>query len=194
MENQSLNRFKEQLRTLGSILPESWSMLEPIFTELLLPKGSFFSLSGSKKQKVAFVIEGIFRQYHLSEEGEEFNLSFFTKDDFICSGMGHEGVSTTTIQALQDSRIFTTTYEDFTGIVKGRPDLEHIHKNFLFRLVEKQQQRNTVQLKASASERYLWFLEHSGSLLDRIPHYHIASYLGMTPTQLCRVRKNHQHL
>lgn len=194
MEESILHKLKVALDTLGPVQPESWILLNEIFKEEEISKGSYFSIAGSEEQKVALVLEGLFRQYHLSDDGEEYNLSFFTADDFLCSGMGHEEVCTSNIQALVHSRILTASYRDFTRLARERPDLEEIHRNFLFQLVQKQQQKDIIQLKTTGRERYQWFLEHHKALLDIIPHYHIASYLGMTPTQLSRIRKIHQQM
>ncbi len=94
------------------------------------------------------------------------------------------------IEALEDSKVIFIDYEKFRQLLVKKDDLKlfqiyYLEKNWL---IEKES-REVAFVQKSAAERYAEFLEKFPTLESRVPQYLIASHLGITPTQLSRIRK-----
>ena len=95
------------------------------------------------------------------------------------------------IQTLEDCQIIKIDFKSFRQLLYKSEDLKVFHIHYL----EKNWLMANQSLKLSyvqddAQQRYEIFLETYPNLEERIPQYHIASYLGITPIQLSRIRKN----
>ncbi|QTH42550.1 Crp/Fnr family transcriptional regulator [Cohnella sp. LGH] len=127
----------------------------------------------------------------ISFRGDEYNKSFCSAHDFIASyGSLLAGVpSRISIQALADSLLLTIRYSDFRSLYDRQLCWERLGRLLIERLYVKKELREREFLALSAEARYLKFLERYGHLETAIPQYHIASYLGITPVALSRIRK-----
>lgn len=189
MSDQYLGKLKQYLQTLGDLSDYSWSELERIFSIKKIYKDDFFY--NNQDKKIGFVLDGIFRKYILTDEGFENNLQFITSNCLMCSSMENQDRSALYIQSLGDSIVLEADYDIFKDITSKHKDVENIHKSFLFLVIQSNQTRENILLSYTGKAKYLQFVDDYEDLLNKIPHYHIASYLGITPTQLSRIRKNY---
>jgi hypothetical protein len=91
---------------------------------------------------------------------------------------------------LEESLIFEIDFACYRQLLLEKDDLKlfqirYLEKNWL--LAKDAREIEIVQ--EDATTRYLRFIEEYPNLVDRLPQYHIASHLGVTPTQLSRIRK-----
>jgi len=98
--------------------------------------------------------------------------------------------SSTFIQALLPTQLFCISIEDWLQIGIRFPELKEVHQQVLMEYMKKKHEREISLLAKDATQRYAAFQLQFPTLEELIPHYHIASYLGITPTQLSRIRKN----
>jgi ribosome-interacting GTPase 1 len=96
-----------------------------------------------------------------------------------------------TIKALEDCILININYKKYITLINENDDLKnfyiaHLEKNWI---IEKEQ-REIAFVMENATERYVKLLEKNPDIADRIPLLHIASHLGITPTQLSRIRKS----
>jgi CRP-like cAMP-binding protein len=154
-------------------------------------KGYHFIREGQVPSKFAFVGKGLFRYYYTDKKGNELTKGFFPENSFITAysaivkGIG----SYYNIEALEDSDIVIIDFEKWKVLAS-----RHSSWNlFLISLLEKgylkKEKREREFLLFDAEERYKSFLEEYPHLEIRIKQHHIASYLGITPVALSRVRK-----
>jgi len=94
-----------------------------------------------------------------------------------------------TIQALEDCEISVANYSEVMSQVNKNQEITDIITREFQKLNKQLQSRLVSLLNLDALEKYELFLKDYTGLLNRIPHYYIAQYLGITPTQLSRVRK-----
>ena len=99
-----------------------------------------------------------------------------------------------TIEALEESDIIEIEFNRFRQLLNTSHDLALFQIHYLERnwLLAKEP-REVAFVQADAAHRYQQFKAESPNLIDRIPQYHIASHLGITPTQLSRIRKKAQN-
>jgi CRP-like cAMP-binding protein len=138
------------------------------------------------------VNSGLFRYYYVSEKGSEFTKGFFAERSFITAytAMRKGRPSHYTIEALEDASILVVDYQQWLHLQNRHTCWMH----FLFSLVEKgyekKESRERELLLFSAEERYRSFLKDYSALEKRLKQHMIASYLGITPVALSRIKKS----
>ncbi|WP_422348305.1 Crp/Fnr family transcriptional regulator [Flagellimonas sp.] len=156
-----------------------------------LQQGGYFIREGEIPKKLAFVRSGLFRFVYINERGQEFTKGIMQEQSFISSysAMVSQSPSHFYIEALEDSKIFEITYENWLKLYHD----DVFWVKFALKLVEKgfikKEKRERSLLLFDAETRYHNFLEEHPGLEKRIPQHIIASYLGIQPESLSRIRK-----
>ncbi|HEX9614136.1 MAG TPA: Crp/Fnr family transcriptional regulator [Bacteroidota bacterium] len=161
------------------------------FTPKYIKKRQFLLHEGEVGRNIAFVIAGCLRAYTIDQKGEEHVIQFAIEDWWISDLQSFlTGTNATyNIDALQDSDTLLLGKPGRDGLMASVPKMERF-----FRLLQESNyiathRRITETLSASAEERYLGFVKTYPQLVETIPLNQIASYLGVTPQSLSRIRK-----
>jgi CRP-like cAMP-binding protein len=179
------------VRAIADIPAEEEAKLASILVKEDLKKGDTFIREGDVPHKFAFVNNGLFRYYYVNGKGNEFTKGFFPENNFITSytAMVRRQPSYYTVQALENARVLVIDYRKWQNLYHGHT----CWMNLLFALVEKgymkKEARERELLILSAEERYRSFLSEYPDLEKRVKQNLIASYLGITPVALSRIRK-----
>ena len=154
-------------------------------------KKQFLLQEGNVCDQIVFVESGCLRLYTIDHDGEEHVIQFATEDWWISDLQSFLSgkPSRYNIDALEESRVLLLEKEAREKMLLAIPKLER-H----FRLLQEAHYATThhridESLSASAEERYLDFIRTYPSLVQRVPQSQIASYLGITPQSLSRIRK-----
>ena len=94
------------------------------------------------------------------------------------------------IQTITKCKIILFDYNKFIELSLKHKFLEKILNKILLEYMTKKQQREIELLSLDAKDRYIQFVKNNPILLEKLPQFHIASYLGITPTQLSRIKKS----
>lgn len=139
-----------------------------------------------------FVIEGCFRMFMVDEKGTEHIIQFATENWWIADiGSFHaETPSNFYIEALEPSTVLQIKKEDLLNFYVKYPKFDRYFRILVENAFIKMQDRVVQNISSTAEERYQSFLKSYPHLLNRIPQIHIASYIGVTPEFLSKVRKN----
>jgi CRP-like cAMP-binding protein len=139
-----------------------------------------------------FVVDGCFKMYGVDKLGKEHNLQFAAENDWIAD-LG-------SFYSEKPSRLYIEALEPSTLIQLEKKDLLHLYVNYPkfdrnFRVIIENkfielQNRVLQNISSTAEERYLAFLEQYPKLSNRLPSTQIASYLGVTPEFLSKIRKD----
>lgn len=138
-----------------------------------------------------FVDKGLLRQYSIDEKGKEHILSFAPENWFVTDRESayFNQPSAYFIQALEDSQVVLLD-EDFIQLLSKKiPRFTDFNNRLLHNHIRHLQNRINLLLSAIAEDRYLQFIEMYPDILLRVPQAMVASYLGITPESLSRVRK-----
>ncbi len=140
----------------------------------------------------AFVVDGCFRMYGVDNKGTEHNIQFAAENDWIADiGSFHSGKpSHLFIEAIEPSVIIQIEKEDLYFLYRSIPKLDRIFKVIIENKYVELQNRVLQNISSTAQERYLKFLEQYPTLSPRLPNTQIASYLGITPEFLSKIRKD----
>lgn len=155
---------------------------------IIVTKGSTLQQAGATNPKHYVVKNGLLRAYIIDEKGKEHTFMFAPADWVIGDmyAIQFQKASTLYIDAIEDSEV-TIIHQTDTKNYPPEELLVGIHK--LLNRVGVLQNRVLMQMSSSALERYEHFLEVYPDLTQRVPQKMIASYLGITPQALSRIRK-----
>lgn len=138
-----------------------------------------------------FVSKGIVRTYYLTEEGKERTVRFAEEGWWTGDLECFRGRKPTeqNLQALEDTEIITLTLENWEHAYKTFPWMVKLHAMKLQKETAALTERMGHMLNDSPEANYERLMKERPSLLQRVPQYHIASYLGLAPETLSRIRK-----
>ncbi|RIV73766.1 Crp/Fnr family transcriptional regulator [Flagellimonas aequoris] len=157
-----------------------------------LKAGEYFIRAGDVPKNFAFVLSGFFRYVYINNKGDEFTKGLIMELDFISSysAMISRSPSHFFIEAMEDAVILNIPYQKW--LVLQETDVFWI--KFLLKSIEKgfskKEKRERDLLLLNAETRYLDFLKEFPGIDKRISQAIIASYLGIKPESLSRIRKN----
>lgn len=138
-----------------------------------------------------FVVKGCFRMYSIDEKGIEHNIQFAAENDWITDvgSFYSDKPSKLYIEALEPSVILQIEKLDLYFLYISIPKLVRIFKVIIEKKFVELQNRVLQNISSTAQQRYLSFVEQYSNLAHRLPNTQIASYLGITPEFLSKIRK-----
>ncbi|TBR42251.1 Crp/Fnr family transcriptional regulator [Marinomonas agarivorans] len=192
METRAYQALQETLNSYYPLSPDTWRLYKGICHIQHVKKGELLYGLNKIPSSFSFVVKGIFRAYTVNKKGQEYNKMFFNECMFPgpMTALLTNTSSQFSIEALEDSTVVCIDFKSYRKLLETQHDLKMLHilyleKNWL--LVK--DVRETELVQEDAKVRYLRFIRENQALAKRIPQYHIASHLGITPTQLSRIRK-----
>ncbi|HQV32353.1 MAG TPA: Crp/Fnr family transcriptional regulator [Calditrichia bacterium] len=184
---ESMRRIMHRVQPLPE---DCWEDISSLLRLREYRRGESFAEVGDFPRDMAFICSGVFRSFYRTEDGVEYNKTFFTEDTFMVAltAMIRGEKNLINIEALCDSRVLLLDYHRFTELFDRHQVLERLTRKVIELEWAKKEIREIRLVLNNATERYRFFLEEHPGLENRIPQYHIASYLGITPIQLSRIR------
>ena len=186
-----MNSFVSLIKTITKIPVDQEVQFGEMVSVRKMAKGSDFIGEGEYPKTIGYVVSGLFRYYYIDRKGEEFTKGFFPENTVLSSysAILEKRPSFFAIQALEDSVIEVFDYYKVFQLF-GQ---EHWYKDFLLALIQKgfvvKETREREFLLLDAEERYLKFKERFPTLENRVKQHIIASYVGIAPESLSRIRK-----
>lgn len=163
-----------------------------------IKKGEVLQDIYSPAKYIYFIAKGILRTYYLNEDGSTYTKNLFSENYFSASKVSliTKENSYLCIDALEDSIIVFIEYEGFRKLIDTNDEFKTFYINYLEKNWIIVKEKNEISLILDdASVRYQNFIAKNPTLENRIPLHHIADHLGITPTQLSRIRKKlNQHM
>lgn len=186
----NLEHFKAQIRTITDFSEEECDLFIPGLKKKVLKKGEYLLKEGQRINEIAFIETGILRIYYLTE-GKEINNHFFLENDYAVSYMDFlkNTPSRYYIQAIEDCELITFHSDTLQQAYHQSKNWERFGRLIAENVLSMVTTRFESFLFLSAKERYLNMLNDYPEYIQRIPLYHLASYLGIERESLSRIRK-----
>ena len=188
-----MKAFFEHIDAIYPISKKSKDLLEGISSEVKVKKGEDLQVIGSVCRTVYFVISGLLRIHYIKNgnsitESFEFENSIVARSDSLFDAKP----SQKGIQAIEDSELVAINSTKLFQLYDDNPDIERLFRIIFERAYVKTVERIESLQFHSAEERYRNLLTDSQHIIKRIPLNYIASYLGITPVSLSRIRSKIQ--
>jgi CRP-like cAMP-binding protein len=164
------------------------------FLSLLKPetlkRKTVFLRQGDVCKDSAFVIKGALKSFTIDKEGKEHILNFATQGWWMADlySLISKKPSVLSIEAIADSDVFILAGKDQQLLYEKVPKFERFFRILIENALVANQQRLIDNLSSTAEERYLHFIKKYPLIPSCVPQHNIASYLGITPEFLSKIR------
>jgi CRP-like cAMP-binding protein len=181
------------LQSIQHVIPLSASekdIVISLFKEKTYKKGAFFLEEGNICKQVGFVTKGLLR-YYINHDGEDKTYDFAQENGFVCNYESFipRTPSTKNIQALEDCEILQISYDDLQVFYNSISQAERFGRIVIEQVFIQTLQDLSSFYTDTPALRYEKLLTKHPDLLQRMSQYHIASYVGVKPQSLSRIRK-----
>ena len=189
MNSEELLLIQKFTKAFSTVSPEVIEQIAQIGHLEYVQKKDHFITFGQTDKRLAFVIEGLFRGY-INNAGEETTLWFSDEMDLLASynGILFNESSKITYQALEPARLFVLRYDNLKKLAKNNQAIALVIIQMLEKILGEAFQRNERFILMDAEQRYLNLLEKKPNVMARVPQKLLASYIGITPVSLSRLR------
>lgn len=186
-----VKRLEDHLVQFGGLRPEDAVAAGAHVAARSVKRREVLMNAGTPAGSLFYVEEGLLRLSLASQDGQEQTLQFAMEGWWIADFMAFfdDSVSAFGIDALEDSAVRVLSRADYEPLFIQCPPLEGYFRRLYQRTYAAAQRRAHVHELRSAAERYESFVANYPSFVERIPQYMLASFLGMTPEFLSRLRK-----
>jgi CRP-like cAMP-binding protein len=192
MKDQTgLKKFKSIVNKTVSVPEGEWEHFVQHLSERTFEKNEYLVRAGDVVNNFYFIIKGLVRFFYCTEDGKEFNKHFAMENGFAGSFHSlilHEPCGFF-IQALEKTETIVLPNRVLNEFYDRHACWERLGRKNAEKLALIKEAREKELLLDSLEIRYRRFLKEFPGLADRIPQYHIASYLGVTDVALSRIRK-----
>ncbi|MEI6949392.1 Crp/Fnr family transcriptional regulator [Paraflavisolibacter sp. H34] len=174
-----------------SLTEEEEEICKTFFVPKKLRKKQYLLQQDDICRHLAFVEKGVLRSYTVNDKGVEHIVQFALEGWWIAdqySFLTHEP-SSYNIDALEDAELLLLTRSSYEALMDAVPKFERYQRLLLQNSLIAMQRRLVGSLSLSAEEKYTKLIHAYPDIIQRVPQHMIASYLGITPETLSRIRK-----
>ncbi len=187
MNPSNLKYFNENGITLDDACV---ALLQSIFVQKTIKRDLYFLKQGEPSVELAMVKKGLFRTYFIDDKGNDITKHFYPEGSMLFSYKAyvtHEN-SMYSIQALEDCEILAARISDFEDVINSSTLLLSFYKRVLDDALIMKEDHACSFKSLNSTERYEQFINQYPGLEKRVKQYHLASYLGITPVSLSRIK------
>jgi CRP-like cAMP-binding protein len=186
--------YEQLLKTVQqkvTLTSDEAELLKQFFTPKKVRKRQYMLNEGEVCKYNLFVAKGLLRAFGVEENGYEQVVQFAVEGWWISdlNSFFSGDVAVYNIEALEDCELLLLTRQSMDEMLEKLPKMERYFRLLMQNHIVALRQRIIASQRHSAEERYIRLIEGFPTILVRVPQQYIASYLGMTPETLSRVRK-----
>ncbi|APQ18071.1 Crp/Fnr family transcriptional regulator [Maribacter hydrothermalis] len=176
----------------GKLTDEQINFVQSKIEVLELEKNEYVLKIGQVCSFIGFVSKGLVMFYNIADNGEEKVCEFIKENDWVSQyqSMITETKSSIEIKTLEPTTLLKISFLNLKLILDEIPLVEKSFKQVIDKFLLKMLERSHSFQNLKAEERYAIFVKENSELIQRVPQYYIASFLGIAPQSLSRIRKN----
>jgi len=187
LDEKTINHYKDFFEL---DLTELLALLS-LTREKILREGDVYIQEGSQTRKLAYIKKGLIRTVYLKENGDEITMLLRWEDQFFSSydSIFFNRPSRFTYQALEESVLLEVNYDEFMDFLNTHSRFAKAKDFFLISMLAETMERVESFVLMTPEERYLKLIKDKGNIVQRCHDKHLATWLGITPVSLSRIRK-----
>jgi CRP-like cAMP-binding protein len=164
--------------------------IKPMFFRKTIRKNEYFLNAGSCLEYLGYISKGVFRYFYIDADANDVTKYFVCEHDFVfsLSSFISKEPSLFYIEALEDSELMCASVADIRELISSSSEWQRIYRNILETTYIVKERREAEFLLCDARQRYLNFLHEYPGFDIKIKQHYIASFLGITPESLSRIR------
>lgn len=186
-----MQQMYQLLQKQADISEEDWSLFSSRFEQKIYPAKTFYLKAGETENYLTFVDRGLLRFYVEDKDGNETTVGFSFEGWFmsVFSSFYTRKPSVIYAETLVETCLWRMHYDDLQEMYSQLKIVERIGRLATEQLLLLKSERELSFLTKSAEERYLDLFNKAPHLLQQVPLKYLASYIGVTPQALSRIRK-----
>ena len=182
------------IQSLIELNPKEIDCIKTLFKNRYIKKNDLFLAEGQVCKQVGFIGKGLMR-YYINHDGEDKTYAFAQEGDFVCNNESFipQTASTKIIQAVEDCEIVQISFADLQIFYKTIKEGDRFGRLIIEQVFIQTLQDLSSFYTDTPEHRYEKFIKQHPDLQQRVPQYYIASYVGVKPQSLSRIRKRISH-
>ena len=166
-----------------------WSGIKDSFEQRTIPSKTVLLNEGEVAKNLYYIEKGCLRLYFYNE-GKDITFQFFFEESIVASfDSMYAGLpSLFSLESIEPTTIRTVSKKDFYDLVNKRPEAKQEYEHKIIDRFHTYQKLFLSRIKNTPQQRYEELLKEYPHILQRVPQHYIASYLGITPVSLSRIR------
>lgn len=167
-------------------------LIKSVFQHELIPKDRPIIEAAKITDKAYFVISGYLKYYKLLDTGEELSIHLYAPNDFATSLRGFflGEKSKETLETITECELFSISKSDLERLYSSSKKWQVFGRKLMESFLIEKEERIIDQISLTAQERYLKLLETHPEIIQNVPVKQIASFIGIKPESLSRIRKH----
>ncbi|WP_237390816.1 Crp/Fnr family transcriptional regulator [Chryseobacterium sp. KMC2] len=173
------------------ITEDQKNQVQSFFTVKKLRKKQYLLQEGDICKCLSFVSKGLLKSYFLDEKGNE-HINMFAFEGWWISDFNsfvHQEKAVLNIDAIEETEVLMITLENYEKMMLEVPVMDRYFRILYQNSLVTKDQRLIVSNSYTAEEKYLQLAQKNPEMIKRVPHNLIASYLGLAPETISRIRK-----
>lgn len=176
---------------VSAVSPDTLERFVDAFSFVSVQPGESFAEAGALELDVGFLVRGTMRCYFVTEDGSEYTKDFFRPLSFVAapSSLFQRQPSTVTVVALDRCELLVIGGDQLERLYDAHPELSRFGRKMIERVYSEREQKEYELAVLDAEGRYRRFQQRFPGLEEQLTLHQLASYLGITTTQLSRVKR-----
>ena len=193
-------KFKEFITKVIDIDKNEWSEINKILKKITYKKGDIINKEGDIFKNILFVNSGIVRSYLIDNNGRDFTWHIHYSGDkanmknlFVVdyASFTNQEPSKLFFEVIESAELIAISYNSLESLYNSSEKWQKLGRIMADSAYHNTHHRTLSLLAETAEVRYERLLRENPTLLQKVPQYYIASYLGITPQSLSRIRKQY---
>ena len=186
----ALAQLRDSFERFAPLPDAVWGEIKQPWHLHTVKRGELLTREGETERRFAIIVEGAQRVYFTTPDGDEHTIAFVYPPDYtgIPDSFFFQTPSAYALEALSDGSILATDHASFSALMERHRELEQWAWRLFAFALSGRFKRERELLTLTAQERYERLLRESPHIIQLAPLRHVASYLGMSPETLSRVR------